>query len=408
VGLWHLQAAAIACVPLLVLGQPAGAAARAGLDAQRPMHVQAEAYIEALSRYEAGEYEPVVAAVLATDFETARAIVVRVVEDIEADLRRPENRDLRTQDRLRAERLRRLTLTLLVHTDVLLRVTEKQRFRRQLSFCDFVLGQLRDLKQDLESRGGIDMANLTHVGAGPRMTGRREWRDVLRLIRQWYLVAVSHLQGLGNVGLVRRVIDQGLVTFQKDAELLLARGTADEMEADAGMIDRSVARSIYAPESIQHWRELTSQALGDYEDAARLQPDLHEAWLRAGRMRAHLGDEGGARIALNRVVSDAPSSMQYLAHLFLAAIAESGRDHDEAMASYKSALSLYPTAQVPLLSLSHISDASGGTEEALAWLMRSAAAVNPGRVEPWSLYRRGQAGLFTERLARLRRLGIGQ
>ena len=288
--------------------------------AQVPNETAVKAYLELLSRYEHGDYESVAREGHRLDAATARALAVRAFDDIEIEMARPQNRDLATQDRLRVERLRRLTLTLLVHTEVAVRLNTPEPLLGQLSLLDDVVDRLGDLERDFRAKGWIDTRDT--APAERRPAGERQWDAVWQLIRQWHLVVISHLQRMGNVELLKRHVDVALQSFRNDPELLLARGTASEMEADAGMIDRSMATFIYTPEFMQQWRDWMSAAGGDYRNVVRRRPDLHEAWLRLGRTRAHLGDRDEARRVLTQVGQKAPVAMRYLAYLFLAELAE--------------------------------------------------------------------------------------
>ena len=149
-----------------------------------------------------------------------------------------------------------------------------------------------------------------------------------------------------------------------------------------------------------------SAAGGDYRNAARRRPELHEAWLRLGRAKAHLGDRDEARRVLTQVAQQAQVAMRYLAYLFLAELAEQQHLQADAISAYQSALALLPTAQAPLLSLSRLSDASGDRASALTWLARSVNAIGPERPEPWWEYQLGQSWMLEGRLAELRLMGL--
>lgn len=149
-----------------------------------------------------------------------------------------------------------------------------------------------------------------------------------------------------------------------------------------------------------------SAAGGDYQAAARRQPDLHEATVRWGRINMHLGDRAAARRALDQVAaSDAPAPLRYLAHLFLGDLAEREQQPDRARASYEAALTLIPTAQAPMLALSLLCDGSGDSAGARRWLAQSLSATGRGRLDPWWAYQRGQAWLGDARLVAFRRRG---
>jgi tetratricopeptide (TPR) repeat protein len=152
-----------------------------------------------------------------------------------------------------------------------------------------------------------------------------------------------------------------------------------------------------------------SAAGGDYQAAARRQPDLYEATLRWGRINAQLGDRDAARRALDQVAaSSAPPHLRYLAQLFLGDLAERERQPHRAREAYESALALFPTAQAPMLALSLLCDSAGEPACARRWLSRSLAAAGSGRLDPWWVYQRGQAWLGDQRLAAFRARGLQQ
>lgn len=394
-------------VCILVLGQMAGATA--------PPYRTADftAYLALLGRYEAGDYAGAADAVLRLNDHAARKLGRLVLDDVDQEmilLRRlkaltPEATSATALTQLRKERLRRLKLTLLVHTEAALRVSDAKAFGGQLTLARDSVGRLRNLDEEDRRVNGPRPPSTARTAA-PGLPGSAALKP---LIRDWYLVVASRLQRGGQLVFLKRHVREGLELLEDDPELLLARGSISEADADAALVDRSLAREIYASDYVHRWRQYMSAAGGDYEAATRRQPDLYEATVRWGRINTHLGDRTAARRALDQVAaSDAPAQLRYLAYLFLGDLAEREQQPDRARAAYESALTLIPTAQAPMLALSLLCDGAGESACARRWLAQSLAATRRGRLDPWWAYQRGQAWLGDARLAAFRATGLQQ
>lgn len=391
-------------VPVVFLAVlcPAGAAAQF-------VSGDTDAYLALLGRYEAGDYAGAADAAARLDATTARTLGRLVLEDVDRQMLQVRRLKAATDEaptarlmaQLRRERIRRLKLTLLVHTEAALRVNDVTGLGRQLTLADGALRRLRRLEDDFRRNGPLE------PGTHPPGVPHADWDALKGFIRDWYLVVASRLQSVGALAFLKTHVRQGLELFSDDPELLLARGAISEGEADSGVVDRSLAPRIYVADYVDRWRRLMSAAGGDYEAAARRQPDLHEAVLRWGRVNSHLGDRTAARRALERVAtSNAPANLRYLAQLFLGDLAERERQPERARAAYESALALFPRAQAPMLALSLLCDSAGEAECARQWLSQSMAAAARGRLDPWWAYQRGQAWLGDRRLIAFRATGL--
>lgn len=409
------------CVLVCIL---TGALAVAPAAAQ-PGPAQVTAYLSLLERYESGDYAGAANAVLTLDPDYARALARLVAEDVEDEIVRLRRMKASVAEaptrgflnRLRRERIRRLKLALLLHTEAALRLTAARPLAGQLEIARVWMARLRSLEEDFKVNGPLDSSeNEPGVSDsdGPALSreqraalGRPQWESLRLFVRDWYLVVVAHGQRVGHLGILKSLVTSGLELFKEDPELLLARGAISEGEADLAMVDRSLATEIYSPGFAERWRRFMSAAGEDYRLASRRQPDLDEATLRWGRINSHLGDHKEARRAFERVATgDAPALLRYLAQLFQGDLADREQRPDEARAAYEAASVLYPSAQAPLLSLSRLCDAAGDQTCARRWLTRSLAATKPGRVDPWWDYQRGQAWRLQERLSRFRARGL--
>ncbi len=372
-----------ACVLLSLLAGPPAIA--------QPGTPQATAYLSLLQRYESGDYEGAAKTALtlnpAAAHELGRLVIIEDIKDQMVLLQRlkaatPEAPTGDRLNQLRRERLRRLKLSLLVHTEAALRVTAPGPLGDQLTLARGLVTLLRDLVKD-------------------------EWEGHEGFVRDWYLVVASHLQAADQPRYLKEHVTSGLGLFGDDPELLLARGSISEGEADISVVDRSLARDIYTSDFIQRWRQFMTAAGGDYKQAERHQPDLHEATLRWGRINSHLGDRKAARRALVSVASsEAPVRLKYLARIFLGELSEAEQQPAAAVDEYNAAHDLIPTAQAPMLALSQLCDATAQPDCARRWLSQSMAATGPGQLDPWWDYQFGQAWLGDQRLATFRARGL--
>lgn len=368
-------------------------------------------YLALLGRYEVGDYAGAADTAARLNVHAAQKLARVVLDDIDQEmivLRRlkaatPDAPASIALDDLRRERVRRLKLTLLVHTEAALRAADVKAFGAQLTLAGDAIGRLRDLEEEDRRVNGPPSPSPAPAPA-PGLPG---WEVLKPLLRDWYLVVASRLQRWDQLVFLKRHVREGLELLGDDAELLLTRGSISEAEADTAVIDRSLTRQIYASDYVHRWRQYMSAAGGDYAAASRRQPDLYEATLRWGRINTHLGDRTAAHRALDTVAaSNAPAQLRYLAQLFLGDLAEREQQPDRARAAYESALALFPTAQAPMLALSVLCDGSGDPACARQWLSKSMAATGRGRLDPWWAYHRGQAWLGDARLVAFRARGL--
>lgn len=368
----------------------------------QPSTAQATAaYLSLLQRYESGDYAGAARTALTLNLASARELArLVIVEDIRSQIvllkgskaANPEAPTGNLLTQLRGERLRRLKLTLLLHTEAALRVTAPGPLGDQLAIARGWVSFLHSLEQD--EWGSLE---------------QDQWEGRHRFVRDWYLVVASHLQASDQPGYLKAHVTSGLGLFRDDPELLLARGSISESEADVAVVDRSLSAEVYRSGFLERWRDYMSAAGRDYQDAARRQVDLHEATLRWGRINRHLGDRRAARRALGQVAaSDAPIALKYLARIFLGDLSELEQQPADAVTEYQAALALVPSAQAPMLALSRLCDAAADVPCASQWLQRSFDATRRNRVDPWWQYQRGQAWMLEGRLARLRAGGLGK
>jgi len=360
--------------------------------AGQPVSAAAKAYLQELDSYERGEREATVAALQGLNVWDVRQWITAAIAELDARIAALQTAAVGPAEvkRLRREQIRVLTLALVVHTDLVLRIRDPARLESQLWLCQRILADIRHLK------------------AAEGDTGEQR-SALLPLVRDWYVVVVSQMQYLGNHPYLRGHISAGLAMFPDDAELLLARGTVAETDADLAFVDRSLADAIYTRDFVRKGGDLLRAAVSDYQAALRVQPGLHEATLRLGRVTRLLGNRTRAQALYTNVAEgDAVTRLKFLARLFRGELAELEKDATRAEAEYRAAHALAPAAQSPMLAVSRLCDARGDSGCARDWLRRSFDAASPDRQDPWWGYLRGQAWLVNERFARLRTRGLGR
>lgn len=320
------------------------------------------AYVALLEGYARGDGDGAARAALQLDFEQTRR-VAREVSDPAADATR-----------------RRLKLVVLLHTEAGLRTGVPQQ-------------------QLLIAKDAVD--RLWKASGDPSSA------DLRLFVRDWYLLVVSQFATLGQLPSLKRHLEEGLARFKDDPELLLARGSLYEQDADASVVDRSLMRQLYTPAAVSRWRLRLYDARDDYRKASRISPDLAEARLRFGRVQGILGETAEANAALAEVAtSGAPPFLRYLACLFRAELSERAGNRQAARDDYVSALAIWPRAQAPMLAMSRLAMTTGDAGRGREWLARSLVEASPDRTDPWWDYLHGQSWRGDDRLASFRQRGL--
>jgi tetratricopeptide (TPR) repeat protein len=175
---------------------------------------------------------------------------------------------------------------------------------------------------------------------------------------------------------------------------------AAPLDAEVQVLFGCVAESLAEERRLRH-RE--SEASGLYEEAGRalldalaLDPGLHEARLRLGRLllvRGGLIEAEPVLEAVERVSAD--ERQRYLARLFLGRLAERRRRPDDAARFYARALEGWPDSQAARLALAHALETQHGPAAArpLVSATLSASRRLDRADDPWWLYPYGPPGL---------------
>lgn len=225
----------------------------------------------------------------------------------------------------------------------------------------------------------------------------RQWITAMALSSQWDLCLDD----------VRRWTHEGLKWFPKDAQLLLIQGTAGETAAaltpEPALYANPNNRSDGLNE-IARRRQALSQARGDLDAALALDPDLHEARLRLGRVLWRLEKANEAHAVLQALVErEAEPWILYLGHLFLGRVLEDGGQLPAATEQYRSALAVDPASQAAAMALSEALVTAGDGDEARDVLARAVAFAPRGQPrDAYMSYHLGRANLAEGMLDALR------
>ncbi|MET0553803.1 MAG: tetratricopeptide repeat protein [Vicinamibacteria bacterium] len=221
--------------------------------------------------------------------------------------------------------------------------------------------------------------------------------DSRAFARRWF-VALAR-RSLWDVCLpfAQFIVNDGLKWFPGDAELLLVRGTAHETAGSVGLTVNTARldgpRFVDLPEG--RFREKLTRAAEALQQALAVEPEMHEARLRLGRVLWRLGDARGAQAALEQVIASARApELLSLAHTFLARVHDDAGRPEEAERSYRRVLAIDPTAQASAVGLAQLL-ARGGDGDGARLVLETAVAATP-RPAPRDAYMSYHVGLRSE------------
>jgi len=225
----------------------------------------------------------------------------------------------------------------------------------------------------------------------------RRWLTAMALSSHWDLCLDD----------VRRWTHEGLKWFPKDAQMLLLQGTASEVSAALTPVPALFADPSHRSEGlsdIARRRQELSEARRDLEAALAVDPDLHEARLRLGRVLWRLEKPQDARAPLQTVLERAQEPwILYLAHLFLGRVLEDAGELPAATEHYRAALAIDPGAQAAAVALSQallVGGNDGEGREVLARALKQAPRGQPR--DAYMSYHLGRSNLAEGLLDALR------
>jgi tetratricopeptide (TPR) repeat protein len=208
-----------------------------------------------------------------------------------------------------------------------------------------------------------------------------------QIVRQWYIATTAHMQNRGLLAYADANLKCALELFPVDSKLLFYAGIQHERLASSSIQNSEFipTRKVFMGSPQQELK----QGRQFLEKAIAVNPGFSEAHLHLGRVAGLLGDHPKALVELQKAASDISDSLLlYYASLYLGCEYEASFRPSEARVQYERAAMLYPTAQSPLLALSHLAHGSGDPEGALAALQRvfDLRPVNRSNDDPWWNY----------------------
>jgi inner membrane protein len=362
-------AAAIAMVGMSPAAEHLSARQAPGLPQPGPPRVfvedapQGSAYVQAVVRYLAGDFENAVTAL--------RAL--------------PES-EVRSQERNLQKEPRWIQAAVMAHTEA-------------------------------ASAPGIeDRAQQFHFLRARQLIGElRRIQSPGEFQRAWYLLASALLQAEKSVNDAEDLLGEARGIFHQDPELLVSTGTAFELRTfiTAGVLaQQPVPSAVRTPDTdlrrdlqsaVRYLSEAAKMASESPASAPEISPVIDEAHLRLGRVLHRLGQTDRAVEELDVVRRRAADmSFKYLAALFEASVESTRRRPRRATELYLEALATFQ-AQSALVGLSHAYYEQGQDQEA-ARVLQTVFRLSSKQPDPWFAYLLGDAWHAARRLKAMRAL----
>jgi tetratricopeptide (TPR) repeat protein len=232
----------------------------------------------------------------------------------------------------------------------------------------------------LGSNHYVDLKNLHWAFDDGRLSPQPDnphWEYARRLIneiapspsedpmaKQWYVATTAYMLSIRHLAYARKNIDSALKKYPSDPRILLYAGALHETWASP------VSQNIQLPPSrepaFESKEKELKQARELYFKAIEEDPDVAEAHLRLGRVLGLLGYPPQAIVELRHAAAlSQDRQLSYYASLYLGYEFEMISRFKEARDQYEHAAMLYPSAQSPLLALSHLSLSEDNTAAAI-------------------------------------------
>jgi tetratricopeptide (TPR) repeat protein len=225
----------------------------------------------------------------------------------------------------------------------------------------------------------VSMAGKLLETAGPQSA-----RAALFARRWRYLVVSMYTSAslLGEAAYHLRLAEQ---EFPREPLLYVAGGALAERRAQFAVDlrrDRPLSNALRQRTEVQ-----MQVAVNEYLKALAIDSHVALAHLHIGWIRLFLHDDDRARPELNAAIADARDDRtRYLAHLFLGALEEDGKQLRQAAHEYETVVALGPAFQSGYVALSRVEDALGDRARAEALALECAQLVKQSD-DPWWDYR---------------------
>lgn len=257
----------------------------------------------------------------------------------------------------------------------------------------------------------LELAEPAVFSANPR---DREAGDALlirfsRLVRQplapdlferyWYFAALTLLEGTVRPEVIEAFADRALARFPAEGRFMLSRAIAAEQRLAARLRRSTGSDGVSSLET--EFQDVRSRYLAAMAlPAAAAEARVRLAWLEHGR-----GEHAEALAHLEAASSEAVEdpALRYLRHLVLGHVLNALDRRDAALAAFRDALAIIPTAQSARVALMNTRLLLGDTGRAEA-LAEAIQRETDATVDPWWLYRQGQYRLQQAAMAQLREM----
>jgi tetratricopeptide (TPR) repeat protein len=204
------------------------------------------------------------------------------------------------------------------------------------------------------------------------------------MVRQWYVATTAYMERLHQWGQAQTNLRRAMAVFPSDAGILFLNGVVHEVFASPAS-----QNAVPPPGSrfdIESERQELGQAQLLLQQALQADPSLSEALLRLGRVTGLLGNHDEAIAELKKAAAALTDpQLQYYDALFLGHEQEALGHADAAREQFERAAMLYPTAQSPLLALSHLASRDGDPASLPPAMKQvlSMPITDPQREDPW-------------------------
>jgi predicted negative regulator of RcsB-dependent stress response len=216
-----------------------------------------------------------------------------------------------------------------------------------------------------------------------------QWPEGRDFARRFFLSIALRSQQAGCLQEALRWLHDGLRRFPHDADLAFALGSVLEQDATARPIMRAelaAGQRTRAFASAEARKQRFREARGSFTEALSADPGSARTRLHLGRVLWRMGEPGPALEQLEQALTGAQDpALRYLVQLFIGRVHEDAERIDVALAHYRQALDLDPTAQSATIALSHALQVAGdkaGARQTLA----AAGAGSPSARDPYWAY----------------------
>ena len=205
-------------------------------------------------------------------------------------------------------------------------------------------------------------------------------------VQRWHALAVALYTMRNDLVAARQELNRGMAEDGNKRDLELAAGVLSEMAVRNAEHN---LRGLWNTVNRDRLERQLKEAVAAYERALAIDPGFLEARLRLGWALLLNQSSQHARDQLEQVAARAArADVQYLAHLFLAAVDERDQRLDEAAREYEAAHAAAPH-QTSFVALIRIERARGRDDRAQRLATEFAALSARSDEDPWWYYNSG-------------------